>query len=547
MLYIIVLLLTIVLRTLRIVENTGLIVAICIILFIFSMLDAIAFRKNYWNSTKAFIILKYIELAAYSVIQTFIPVDIMAFPIMLILTMLMSVEFIIHGSEYERSTVFVRKMMIVAPVTLNLIISVGTRTESVWFCYFLIQFIAVLMVYFIVDWFVAVNANYESINRKISMEKTNIENINEKLIEYQNRVKSINEKINYQKIDLTRAMTELEQANTEIESQTEVMKYMASTFDVPKCINVITDAIMDVKKPKLCALYIDKNVYMNKFESYIIKSNYTSMQRRLRKDIEGIYHDVVDNKRESRIIKENDLKEYRFIGDANISTMAILPLGDENEKYGIMIVCSDDKAFFDKGLNYYETCIVEFNVAIKSTKLYLKMQDMARKDGLTGIYNRIYFNELFEKVSREAVAKKKPISVALFDIDKFKRVNDTYGHLVGDLVIKMVASVGQKYAEKYKGFASRYGGEEFLLVLPGYDENAALKILEAMHEEIINTKVEHDNVSINVNVCIGLSSYPNICSDTNILVSRADKAMYYGKRNGRGRLVIDNPEIDKDS
>lgn len=547
MLYIIVLLLTIVLRTLRIVENTGLIVAICIILFIFSMLDAIAFRKNYWNSTKAFIILKYIELAAYSVIQAFIPVDIMAFPIMLILTMLMSVEFIIHGSEYERSTVFVRKMMIVAPVTLNLIISVGTRTESVWFCYFLIQFIAVLMVYFIVDWFVAVNANYESINRKISMEKTNIENINEKLIEYQNRVKSINEKINYQKIDLTRAMTELEQANTEIESQTEVMKYMASTFDVPKCINVITDAIMDVKKPKLCALYIDKNVYMNKFESYIIKSNYTSMQRRLRKDIEGIYHDVVDNKRESRIIKENDLKEYRFIGDANISTMAILPLGDENEKYGIMIVCSDDKAFFDKGLNYYETCIVEFNVAIKSTKLYLKMQDMARKDGLTGIYNRIYFNELFEKVSREAVAKKKPISVALFDIDKFKRVNDTYGHLVGDLVIKMVASVGQKYAEKYKGFASRYGGEEFLLVLPGYDENAALKILEAMHEEIINTKVEHDNVSINVNVCIGLSSYPNICSDTNILVSRADKAMYYGKRNGRGRLVIDNPEIDKDS
>lgn len=547
MLYIIVLLLTIVLRTLRIVENTGLIVAICIILFIFSMLDAIAFRKNYWNSTNAFIILKYIELAAYSVIQAFIPVDIMAFPIMLILTMLMSVEFIIHGSEYERSTVFVRKMMIVAPVTLNLIISVGTRTESVWFCYFLIQFIAVLMVYFIVDWFVAVNANYESINRKISMEKTNIENINEKLIEYQNRVKSINEKINYQKIDLTRAMTELEQANTEIESQTEVMKYMASTFDVPKCINVITDAIMDVKKPKLCALYIDKNVYMNKFESYIIKSNYTSMQRRLRKDIEGIYHDVVDNKRESRIIKENDLKEYRFIGDANISTMAILPLGDENEKYGIMIVCSDDKAFFDKGLNYYETCIVEFNVAIKSTKLYLKMQDMARKDGLTGIYNRIYFNELFEKVSREAVAKKKPISVALFDIDKFKRVNDTYGHLVGDLVIKMVASVGQKYAEKYKGFASRYGGEEFLLVLPGYDENAALKILEAMHEEIINTKVEHDNVSINVNVCIGLSSYPNICSDTNILVSRADKAMYYGKRNGRGRLVIDNPEIDKDS
>lgn len=345
-LYIVVLLLTIVLRALKIVENTELTVAIGVTLIVFSLLDSIAFKYNYWDSVKIFMTLKYTELFAYAIIQAFISDEGILFAVMLILVMLLSVEFVIHGSEYEKSVVFSRKMMLIGPVTLNLIISVGTKTESVWFCYFLLQFISVLIVYFISDWFVAINSAYESINRKISLEKSNVENINEKLLEYQNRVKSINEKINYQKIDLKRAMNELEQANTEIESQTEVMKYMASTFDVPKCINVITDAIMDVKRPKLCALYIDKDVYMNKFESYVIKSNYTSMQRRLRKDIESIYLDVVENRREAQIIKDDVLKDYRFIGDANINSLAILPLGDTKEKYGIMIVGSDDREFF---------------------------------------------------------------------------------------------------------------------------------------------------------------------------------------------------------
>ena len=81
-------------------------------------------------------------------------------------------------------------------------------------------------------------------------------------------------------------------------------------------------------------------------------------------------------------------------------------------------------------------------------------------------------------------------------------------------------------------------------MLPGYDEVTALSVLEDMHKEIQNTIVHYDDKEIHVNVCIGLSVYPNICKDTNILVNRADKSMYYGKRHGRGRLVVDNPEVD---
>ena len=211
-----------------------------------------------------------------------------------------------------------------------------------------------------------------------------------------------------------------------------------------------------------------------------------------------------------------------------------------------MIIASDNEDFFEKGLTYYEASIAEFNISVKNSKLYLMMQDMAHKDGLTGINNRMYFMQLFDAAVKKAKRKKSSLSVALYDIDKFKNVNDTYGHLAGDAVIKTVASIGNRYAEENGGFAGRYGGEEFLIVFPDKSEKEALPILEAMHEEIKNTTVTHEEDNINVNICIGLTSYPNICEDPNMLINRADMAMYYGKEHGRGRLVVDDLELIKE-
>jgi diguanylate cyclase (GGDEF)-like protein len=320
---------------------------------------------------------------------------------------------------------------------------------------------------------------------------------------------------------------------------------LSSSFDIPKCINVVIDTITDVKKTKLCAIYLNKNVFNNQEASCNIRTDYASMQRRLKKDIESIFEDVVKKNADNEVVHGESVKKYRFIGDTNIEAVAVLPIKDNKIIHGIMILASDRDNFFDKGLDFYDNCITEFVVSVKTTKLYLKTQDMARKDGLTKIYNRVYFMELFEAAAKTAVQKKQPLSVALFDIDKFKSVNDTYGHLAGDKVIKMVAQTGLKYADKYDGFTCRYGGEEFLLVFPGKDEQEALDILEEFHSEIKNTKVEYDKFSIDVNVCIGLSSYPNICKEPEMLVNRADISMYYGKKHGRGRLVLDNPLVDE--
>lgn len=493
----------------------------------------------------AIIVIKFIELSIYNTLDYLFPMNGIAMSLWTVLIVSAGISFIVDSSDLDKTTVFIRKILYFIPIAIKVLFTMTKNSEAEWFCCCLLQGIISVIIFSVVDAYLHLNDTYENIKRTLTIEKSTIESNNEKLLDYQERVKTINEQINYQKIDLARTLRELEQVNIETESQTEIMKFMVSTFDILKCINVITDSIMEVKKTKLCAMYIDKGVYQNKESSCIVKTNYTSMHRRLKKDIDTIYQSISCNLNSSnRIITGASLKDYRFIGDANINSLAFLPIMDRKKIFGLMILGSDDSDFFDSGTNYYESCIVEFNAALKSTNLYLQMEDMARKDGLTGIYNRVYNTELFKKVSKDAISRKKPLTVALFDIDKFKSVNDTYGHLAGDDVIKMVAGVAQKYAQKYNGFACRFGGEEFLLTLPDYDIDESIVILEAMHEEIKTTTVDFGDYEIKVNVCIGVSSYPNLCENPEILVSRADKAMYYGKKNGRGRLVIDNPEID---
>ncbi len=544
--YIAMMFLTVILGLFKIVENTNLILCACFILAAFFVCDLVLVKLDYFDSVNVYLVIRYCELLFYTILQPYLIDDVFILVPAVIFCVLISLEFVIYFSEMDTLTINFRKLLLFVPNIIAIIVAFVVIGENKGLAYFFVCVISLLVEFYIVEWFDTQNKLYETLTNRLTIEKSEIESTNEKLIDYQERVKTINEKINYQKIDLARVNKELEQANIEIESQSEIMRYMASTFDVLKCINVITDTVMDVKKPKLCALYIDKDIFMNKYGSCIIKTNYTSMQRRLKKEIEHIYEDFCDKKEVARTYIGEELKQFNFIGEVNINSMAILPLVDGAKYYGVMIIGSDDTFFFSKGLKYYESCIVEFNVAVKSTQMYLKMEEMARKDGLTGIYNRIYFTELFGEAAKNAIKNGSNLSVALFDIDKFKSVNDTYGHLAGDLVIKMVASIGNKYAELNEGFACRYGGEEFLVVLPDYDDKQALKVLEEMHEEIKSTPVMFNDQSISVNVCIGLSSYPNICDNADILISRADKAMYHGKKNGRGRLIVDGPQIDEE-
>ncbi len=165
-----------------------------------------------------------------------------------------------------------------------------------------------------------------------------------------------------------------------------------------------------------------------------------------------------------------------------------------------------------------------------------KIREQSRTDDLTGIANRrAIFGHLDGELNR-AERERKNISIAMLDIDLFKGVNDTYGHQAGDAVLKEVVSRVSGSIRPYD-FVGRYGGEEFLIVLPGADENNAMIVCERILQRVQAEPVIFKGISIQCTVSIGLATWSGR-EDADKLIEASDKALYTAKEKGRNRVVF---------
>lgn len=169
-----------------------------------------------------------------------------------------------------------------------------------------------------------------------------------------------------------------------------------------------------------------------------------------------------------------------------------------------------------------------------------ELEERAQRDALTGAHNRAYFDDALNKEFNLAVRHAWPLSVAMIDLDYFKRINDTYGHAIGDATLQAVTRVIQSQIRNGDVFA-RYGGEEFVLLFPGTPGEAAAKVLSRIRETIASFHHTVDaDTSFKVTISIGLASHVNgedrVTSGVD-LVHAADRALYLAKAQGRNQLA----------
>lgn len=374
----------------------------------------------------------------------------------------------------------------------------------------------------------------------------NIVEKNENILNMQKKLKNTNEQLHIQKLDLQLANKQIREANNEMTAQTEILRYIAMSFDVAKISNQITDAIMQVKELGFCAVYIKEGAYLNKHANYVIKTDIAQLHKKIKDHLEEIYIRMAERNEEEAIFHENIKTELPFLKDIYINSVYIRVLGLDEDTYGLFMLGSRKPGLFLENMSFYNAVIAQYDIAINNARIYNEMQNMARKDGLTGINNRIYFSELFKKETSKVREKNGYMSVALFDIDKFKNVNDTYGHLAGDEVIKRIASVTEACIQKYQGFVCRYGGEEFVAVLPDRKLEVAKPIIEELFEDLCRQIVVYNDKEIHLSVSIGLTAYPEVCKDTSDLLKRADWCMYYAKEHGRCQINVDDGSIERE-
>jgi diguanylate cyclase (GGDEF)-like protein len=159
-------------------------------------------------------------------------------------------------------------------------------------------------------------------------------------------------------------------------------------------------------------------------------------------------------------------------------------------------------------------------------------------DQLTNLPNRRSFDDRLKMEWKHAVREREPISLMVFDLDRFKAINDNHGHQQGDIVLQTVASVFPKILKRPSDFVSRWGGEEFVVLMPNTALEGALDVAEKLRLEVENTPIPNINGSdIKMTVSIGVTSLlPTIDHSINTFFSKADKALYNAKETGRNRV-----------
>jgi|AntRauTorckE6833_2_1112554.scaffolds.fasta_scaffold19715_2 diguanylate cyclase (GGDEF)-like protein/PAS domain S-box-containing protein len=161
-------------------------------------------------------------------------------------------------------------------------------------------------------------------------------------------------------------------------------------------------------------------------------------------------------------------------------------------------------------------------------------KERAIKDGLTGVFNRQYFFDLMKEEYYKAVENDNSLSVIMFDVDNFKSINDNYGHLVGDQVLKAIADSVNQVIRDFDIFA-RYGGDEFVVGLPGTEALAADKVAVRIKDNINQIRIENEK-NLKISCSIGTITLKNEKSIEN-LIDKADKALYSCKNDG-GNCVV---------
>ncbi len=176
------------------------------------------------------------------------------------------------------------------------------------------------------------------------------------------------------------------------------------------------------------------------------------------------------------------------------------------------------------------------DAAKASVNMQRSLRNLIVKDSLTDLYNRRYCNQNLKNLSEQYIKTGEPYTLAIADIDFFKKVNDTYGHTAGDEVLVSVAQIMKK-SMAGKGFAARWGGEEFLLVYTGCDMETTLTYLEMLVEAIREMCVEYGDKVIKITISIGVATGNGDSVDK--VLCTADNRLYHAKKEGRDRVVSD--------
>ncbi|KGG81199.1 hypothetical protein Y919_02100 [Caloranaerobacter azorensis H53214] len=328
----------------------------------------------------------------------------------------------------------------------------------------------------------------------------------------------------------------------------QVSVSIVSKLDLSETISNILIGIKQLVNCDYCALIeFDKNSCTVRTLDFIA-DEYINFDSRIIDNYLTKHFEKILTLKESFVLE--DVKKSRYIDDPtkvpeDLVSLIYEPLILDNEIIGCVLISSKYRGRFSKEQLYIlDNLANQIVVAIENARLYKEVYNNAIKDELTGLYNQRYFFNALDSLTDSCATctfrdciKCNKTSLIIFDIDHFKKINDTYGHQTGDKILSEIANI-IKNNVRANDKVFRYGGEEFTVILPKTDQQHAYDIAERIRKAVENTKFySSEGDEIKITISGGLAEFPDEADSGAELLAYADRAMYIGaKKQGRNKI-----------
>ncbi len=275
----------------------------------------------------------------------------------------------------------------------------------------------------------------------------------------------------------------------------------------------------------------------------------SSRKGQLRVNIKSKKGDLFDQwlvKSMQPLLVEDTKSDYRFDIDKivtedarGIRSLISAPLMVGNKALGILRIDSPKEDYFTtEDLRFLATIGDLGAVAIENAQLYERVEQLAIKDGLTHLYLRRYLMERMPKEMSRQLRCNSQMSFFMMDIDKFKRYNDTFGHMAGDIVLRTVGILLMDFFKQPGSLVCRYGGEEFAVMIPDCPKDKAVELAEKIRQKISKQTVLLRREKTQVTISVGIATFPKDAQMKEDLIHKADMALYKAKNEGRNRVCV---------
>ncbi len=332
---------------------------------------------------------------------------------------------------------------------------------------------------------------------------------------------------------------ESERLNDELETLVDIGKALTSHLTLEDVYQVAMEKVSKLLRPKAWSLLICDELSGELDFAVVVTPGKPQLGDLRLQPGEGIAGWVAEHG--EPLLVADVRKEKRFspkidqrIGFSSRSIVSV-PLKTPNRIHGVIQLLNScaEGPFDEKDLRILTT-IAEFTaIAIENSLLLEKVRQLTITDDLTGLYNSRHLQHLCEYEMERAIRYQNELSLVFLDLDFFKQVNDSYGHLTGSRLLKEFAELINKNIRKVD-YAARYGGDEFVFLLPSTSREGALGMAKHLQKELSKTSFRSDcGEPIKVTVSMGIATYPTNAKTLNDLVRRADEAMYEVKRTTR--------------